>query len=249
MGLTSVLEQLGLEEKEASVYLALLELGETTATKLSEKTVLDRTLMYQLTTKLVEKGLVSYIIKNNVRYFTAADPDTLLAQLHEKEEQLKSVMPELKARQQLVVPDTKVEVYRGREGIITILKMIVRDGKPYDIFGGAQEACSLFELENTIFVKRMEKLRLRGRIIAREEDTFFIGKNEDYRFVPKELLTSTTQMIWGNKTAIFVWSQPYYAIVIDQKEITQSNRAHFEYVWKNAKVPSGKDKKNRQNSI
>ena len=51
--------------------------------------------------------------------------------------------------------------------------------------------------------------------------------------------------IWGNKTAIFVWSKPYYAIMINQKEITQSNRAHFEYVWKSAKLPSEKDRKGR----
>jgi len=43
--LQKVLENLGLEEKEVKVYLALLPEGEATATKLSQYTALDRTLM------------------------------------------------------------------------------------------------------------------------------------------------------------------------------------------------------------
>lgn len=240
-----VLKNLGIEEKEAKVYLALLSLGEATATKLAEKTNLDRTLMYQLTNKLIERGLVSYIIKNNVRYFSAADPETLLKNLQEKEQQLQNILPELKAGQKIVKPETKVEIYRGREGINTILKMIIRDEEPYCILGGAQEACSLFELENTIFVKRAEKQNLLGKILARKQDKFFIGKNEEYRFVPEYLISSTTMMLWDNKTAIFVWSEPYYTILIENEEITKSNLATFNYLWSTAKKPTFLDIKKR----
>ena len=43
-----VLKKLGLEDKEVQVYLALVKYGECTATTISEKTHLDRTLMYQI---------------------------------------------------------------------------------------------------------------------------------------------------------------------------------------------------------
>ncbi len=245
MELKIVLENLGLEEKEVKVYLALLGLGEVTATKLAENTFLDRTLMYQLTNKLIGKGLVSYIVKNNVRYFSAADPATLLKNLQEKEQQLQKALPELESLQKLVKPETKVEIYRGREGINTIFKMIIRDKKPYYIIGGAQEACSIFKLENTIFVKHAEKLKLHGNILARKQDKFFIGKNEEYRLIPEQLISSTTMMLWNNKTAIFVWSEPYYCILIENKEITTSNLTTFKYLWENAEKPNKEDIKKR----
>lgn len=245
MEVQQVIESLGLEDKEAKVYLSLLSLGETTATKLAEKTNLDRTLMYQLTNKLIEKGLVSYIVKNNVRYFSAADPETLLKNLQEKEQNLKNILPELKERQKFVKPETKVELYRGREGINTILKMVLRDEKPYYIMGGAQEACSIFELENTVFVKRAEKLKLLGKIFARKGDNFFVGKNEEYRFIPEHLISSTTQMLWGGKTAIFVWSEPYYVILIESEEITKSNLSTFDYLWSIAEKPTKEDIKKK----
>lgn len=245
MELQTVLENIGLGEKEAKVYLALLGMGEITAAKLAEKTGLDRTLMYQITNRLIEEGIVSYIVKNNVRYFSAADPETLLKKLQEKEQQLEQILPELKARQKLFRPETKVELYRGREGINTILKMIIRDRQPYHILGGAHEATIVFELENTIFVKHAEKARLPGKIIARKGDSFFIGKDEEFRYVPEHLISSTSMIMWGTKTAVFVWSEPYYALLIESEEIAKNNLAMFHHMWGIAERPSDADVKKR----
>lgn len=240
-----ILKNFGLEEQESKTYLALLSLREATATKLAERTNIGRVNMYQITNRLIEKGLVSYVVKNNVRYFTAADPEILLKDLEEKQEQLQKILPQLKARQKETKVETKVEVYRGREGINTILKMIIRDGKQYYIMGGAQEACSIFEIENRIFVKRAEKLKINGKILGRKQDEFFIGKNEEYRFIPEHLISSTSMMLWDNKTAIFVWSEPYYCILIENEDIIKSNLATFEYLWSIAEKPSKEDIKKR----
>lgn len=244
--LISTLKNLGLEEQEAKTYLALLSLKEATATKLTERANIGRVNMYQITNRLIEKGLVSYVVKNNVRYFTAADHETLLKDLEEKQEQLEKILPQLKARQKETKVETKVEIYRGREGINTILKMIIRNGKQYYIMGGAQEACSIFEIENKIFVRRAEKLKLQGKILGRKQDEFFIGKNEEYRFIPEHLISSTSMMLWDNKTAIFVWSEPYYSILIENEDITKSNLSAFNYLWKQGEIPSKSDKNQRK---
>lgn len=244
--ITVTLQKLGLEEQEVKTYLALLDLCESTATKLAERTGLGRVHMYQIVNRLIERGLASYIIKNNVKYFSASDPETLLKDLQQKEQDLQKILPELKERQKRLIPETKVEIYRGREGINTILKMILKDQKPYYILGGAQEACSIFKLENTIFVKRAEKVKLPGKILAGKKDEFFVGKNEDYRFISENLISSTTEMMWNTKTAIFVWSEPYYAILIDNEEITKSNVSTFNYLWKNGEIPSKSDKSKRK---
>lgn len=245
MDLQKILQELGLEKKEAKVYLALLGLGEATATTLAEKTALDRTLMYQLTTKLKEKGLVSHIVKNNTRYFLPAEPETLLKDLQEKEKQLKDALPELKAKQNSLKPETKVEVYHGRKGIGTIFKMIIIDKKPYYFIGGASEACTLFELENAQVVKQAEELKIPGKVLARKSDNFFVGKNEEYRLVPEHLISSTTMMLWGNKTAIFVWTEPYHVVLIDNGEVTKGNLSTFNYLWSIGEKPTKIDREKR----
>ncbi|MBU0760404.1 MAG: hypothetical protein KJ600_04230 [Nanoarchaeota archaeon] len=245
MNLQKTLENYGLEEKEAKTYLALLELGETTATALAQKTNLDRTLMYQLTNKLIEKGLTSYIIKNNVRYFTAAPPQTLLKNLQEKQQEIKSALPELKAKQSYIKPESKVEIFKGRQGINTILKMIINDKKSYNYLGGAEESCTIFAIENENIVRQAEKLKIKGKLLARKQDKFWIAKNEDYRFVPENVITTTSMAIWGNKTAIFVWAEPHHAILIDNKEITQGNLSTFNYLWQLGEKPTKADRKKR----
>ncbi len=240
-----ILVKLGLEEQEAKTYLALLDLGEATATKVAERTGIGRVHVYQIINRLIKRGLSSYIIKNNVKYFSAADPETLLKELQEKEQELQKILPELKARHKALKPETKVEIYRGKKGINTIMKMIIKNGKPYYILGGAKEACSIFELENMIFVKEAERLKLPGKILARKKDKFFIGKNEEYRFIPEHLISTTTMMIWDDKTAILIWSEPYYAILIENKEVTKGNLATFNYLWSIAEKPTQADIKKR----
>ena len=182
------LKKLGLEDKEAKVYITLLKYRECTATTISEKTHLDRTLMYQITNKLIDKGLASFVIKNNVKYFIAANPKKLLEDLKDKEKNLTDVMPQLLAMTKFDEKETKVEVYRGKEGLRTILKDILRTGKDYIAFGEEGKMQEIVPTELTIFLKRIEQLGIKERILVREDlkNISFKSKNSTFRFVPKD---------------------------------------------------------------
>lgn len=90
------LKEIGMSEKEAKVYIILLKMGSSTASKISKKSNLNRVTTYSLLESLKNKGFVSYSIKSGVKYFESADPKTLLSSLKEKKENLKSVLPKLK---------------------------------------------------------------------------------------------------------------------------------------------------------
>lgn len=244
-GVKQTLIKFGLEEQEVKTYLALLDLNEATATKLAERTGIGRVNMYQIVNRLIDKGLVSYVIKNNVKYFSAADPETLLKDLQEKEHELKKILPELKKRQQLKISETKVEIYRGKEGIKTILKMILRDKKDYFMLGGAEECNKEFEPIMRIFIKHGEKAKIKGKFLERKEAKFFIGKHEEYKYIPKELISSTTLTIWDNKIATFVWTRPFYVILIENEQVAKTSLATFNYLWKTAETPTKKDRRKR----
>ena len=93
----SKLQQTGLAEKEAKTYLALLELEDARVSDISEKTKINRSLCYSILHGLAEKGIVSYILKNNVRFYRAAEPAKLQSILDEKKRILISLLPELQA--------------------------------------------------------------------------------------------------------------------------------------------------------
>ena len=237
------LKSLGLEEQQIKVYLALLDYGEASATQLSERTGLGRVHMYQITEKLIHKGFISLILKEGVKYFLAADPTTFLKDLEQKKEDFKEILPELKERQKKKESfETRVEVLRGKEGINTVLKMILAEGKDYVMLGGGEQCCGdEFALMMSIFVKRGEKDKLKGRLLEREKTEFFVGKHEEFKYIFKEMISSTTMAIWGDKVATFVWTKPYYVIVVENEEVAKSNLTTFDYLWKSAKKPSLKD--------
>ena len=81
----SILEELGLTEKEAKLYLALLELGQATSSDLIKKLDYYSKTVYELLEKLMKKGLVSYVIKSNIKYFGAVNPEKFLDILKEEE--------------------------------------------------------------------------------------------------------------------------------------------------------------------
>ena len=73
-----ILKEYGLSDNEIKVYLASLSLGTSKVNEISKKADLLRTTTYEVLKTLVEKGLVSYVIKSGVRYFEAAYPNKLI---------------------------------------------------------------------------------------------------------------------------------------------------------------------------
>ena len=218
------------------VYLALLSSGEATATTISEKSNLDRTLIYQLANKLIERGLVSYIIKNNVKYFSAANPQKLIQDLKEKEKELQKAMPELINLTKIKEEETKVEIYRGKDGIRTILKDIIRTKKDYIAFGEEGRFQKVLPIDIHKFLRELERNNVHERVLVREDlrDIALKSKTSMFKYLPRDYLSPVTTLVYGNKVANFIWTPPYYVILTRNKEVADSFRTHFEILWKTA---------------
>src|SRR3989344_8689759 len=114
------LRELGLTEGEIKVYLALTELGESTSGPIVDKAGVSISKVYTILERLVKRGLVSHIVKNNTKYFSAANPDRLLYYLRQKEDllkqqekSLKETVDELMKKQGIALTSEIVQVYEG----------------------------------------------------------------------------------------------------------------------------------------
>jgi sugar-specific transcriptional regulator TrmB len=235
-----VLEGIGLGQKEAKVYIALLARSSSTASQIAEATGIDRTVTYAVLARLIERGITSYVIRNNVKYFKAASPEQLLHDLKEREKRLQEIMPKLLALSAKEKEDTVVEIFKGKEGIITVLKTILRDKGNYIFIGGAQELCRIIPVFMRQFLRECHATGIRGTLICEQgfgdNPDDMIGKNETYRLASKNLI-STSIKVWKNKTAFFIFTEPCHAIMIQSKEVADRHRLFFTYLWKQAKEP------------
>lgn len=238
-----ILEELGLSEAEAKVYLTLLETGSTLAGPIIKKTGLHRGTTYQILQRLKEKGLVSSVIKGKKQYFQAVDPDRLMDVLKEREEKLQEILPDLKAKLEASKEKQEVTVYYGVKGIRSVMdKMLeeIRNGEYYD-FGVSGLFRDVMKHYWDLWQKKKRKYKIKSYVIFNEE---LKKKNpkllKDYygqaRFHPKEFSSITDTMIYKDTIILFIWTaKPPIAVLIKNKENAQSYKNQFKLMWKYAK--------------
>jgi sugar-specific transcriptional regulator TrmB len=235
---TEILRELGLSDKEISIYLALLRFGTVTATKIAQETSIDRTTSYRFLSSLINKGLVSYVIKNNVKYFTAANPAKFVQDLKNKLEQVNDILPDLDALANLPKEDTKVELYKGKEGLKTVMKDILRERKPYTFIGEVEKFFTELPIYTQQWLKQVERLNIKGKLICNNMAKFQVAKTESYRLISNNYISRISTWTYANKSALFIWSIPFFAVVIENKDVTQSNVNFFNFLWNLAASPS-----------
>jgi len=239
------LKKFGLSEKEGNVYLSCLELGETTATDVSIKSNLPRTLVYDILERLINLGLVSYNIQANKKHFIAAEPKELLRILKEKEESIKEILPNLEELQKLKgVKRPKVEIYEGKEGMKTVMNDIIKQNvKEFLAYGSSRSSFEIIP----VFMEHWHKDRIKRRIVmkilynntksAREK----VKKKPEslkytkYKFMPIELESPTATLIYDNKVVLQSWTKEPFAVMIENEEMANNQIRYFDELWKIAK--------------
>ncbi len=228
---TAVFEKLGLEKAEAQAYLALLKCGLSSATAISRETKIERTRVYRIIEKLIDKGLASFIVENKVRKFRAIEPERLLLELKEKERELKSYLPELKELGRMKRREPKIEIYRGENGVRSLSRSLLSFRKNYDVIAGkgVPGMQEFFEL----FMEALEEAGIHERVLAMEGMDIAKSKNTEVRYLPKNHEYESTIGVCGSKVGIILWSKPFLAIAIEDQSLGKTFRSYFELLWNN----------------
>jgi len=232
-----ILIKVGLSMNEAKIYTQLLKLEQAKASSIAKKISISRPHIYDSINKLIEKGLVSYVIKNSKRYFKAANPKELINYLEDekdkidrKKKEVNNLLPNLLKLQKEKKATTSVEVYEGKEGLKTVLMDMVNYGKDFVAFGATGNFPKVFPIFSKIFVKRREQKKIKGKIVVVKGEKPIETKLNSYRWIPKEYGLPSSTIIYGNKTAILIWTG--IGIIIKSKEVADSYRSYFELLWK-----------------
>ena len=233
---TEVLRGVGFEEKEAKMYLALLRLGNSQASKIGEELGYDRTTTYYALLRMVEKGYVTYLIKNDVKYFQPVNPDKILLKVEENQKAFSEILPNLKQIADLGESDFSVEIYKGKEGLNTLYRDIIELGGELLSFGVDEKTFIDFDLLHfKRYVKEVDKGRLKERILTHSEAKEFGSKKSQYRFLPKEYFSPTPVAVYGKKVAIVIWEPTLHIVLIESESLAKSFTKHFEFLWEIAK--------------
>ncbi len=119
------LENIGLSQKEASVYMALLEVESSSVMDLAKKTDIKRTSVYPILESLEKKGLVSEVEVGKKNEYRAEAPERLetyieneKVRLNEQSKLLSEIIPRLKSVSRDLGERPIIKYYEGRQGIL-----------------------------------------------------------------------------------------------------------------------------------
>jgi len=244
-----ILEQLGLSKNEIKVYFALLELDQASATPIVKKADIPNSKVYPILEKLIKKGLASYVIKNNVKYFQASDPKNLVDLLNEKEKQIalqkkkiQELVSKIEKKRKLAKEKQEATIYEGLEGVkaaFNNMLSMLKAGEEYRVFTlgeelGRKDLIRFLQKHHQRRIQRKIKIRLIGN-----KDIKTLVKRY-YKKIPLNIRYTNYKLptgvfIFKNNVMTVIWGDIPTAFIIYSKKNYEYYKTFFEEMWKTAK--------------
>lgn len=244
------LQHFGLHLKEASVYIALLELGEPAAvTTIAKRAKINRTTTYDILTALRKKNLAVYYTHKTIQYYSAEKPEKLITYLKgqarlflERAEEAESLLPELHSIYNAIPGKPRVQFFEGIEGVLHAYEDTLTASE--EIRAYASDQSNQEAVPNYFpkyYQRRTEKkIHIRGIFPDTPQNRERHKKDKEERrksyLVPKRLLDFTPEInFYDNKIMIADWKEKL-GIIIESKEITNVFKQSFDLAWEAAKT-------------
>jgi sugar-specific transcriptional regulator TrmB len=228
-----VLEAIGFDEKEITIYLALLKVGQASVNELLQQTQIERRTIYDVLERLVQKGRASFYEENKRRVFMPTKPEVLLLDLEQKKESFKQIIPKL-TQLEMQPKEVKVELLKGTQGLQTIFHEVIQKKCNHIAFGNISPL--IYEKRYARIVKTFlqanEEQGLQEKIIFTKGDPINKIKKGQYRAVEKALVFPTPTLIYGNVVTQYIYTEPLTIIKITSDEVARTHKKYFEHFWK-----------------
>ena len=245
---TKALEKIGLTNGEIKVYLALLKLKEGTITPLVRESKVSKSKVYDILNKLIDKGLIGYLIKEKKKFFVASDPIKLIDYLEKKENEfhkekleIEEILPELRKKQSEIMNERKAIIYEGMIGYETIREELLTElqkGEELLVIGAPALANIKYDERLLQFHIKRERKGIGMRIIYNLNAKKFAKKRKKLklthvRFMPNNMITPSWIEIFKDSILIGVISEDHLICFwIKERKIRDSFMNYFNLLWK-----------------
>ncbi len=240
-----------LKPLEESVYRVLLVNSVLSATELAQKAGVSRTSVYDILTRLIEKGLVIEIREMDKKLFAIQPLEKIELLLKEKEEALKmaqNIVAELKdKRVKDVTEQPRLLVFRGKKALQEMMKDIFL--YPEEIIYSYSPPQKIFQTLGAKFMNDFHKKRIlnnmRIKVIWPQAEIDILKK---YPFLipginkkreARSLVTSSAfplgYMIYGNNVSFISSKEETFGFIVRSRELAETMKGQFDVLWEISK--------------
>lgn len=242
--LLNELLQYWFSEKEAKVYLIILELGNCIASTVSKKTDINRATAYTILNSLKSRGYINETTKNEIKYYSAKSPDVILKELEIKTEKFKNIVPELLNLTWKYNNKLKVEYFEWLQWTKNALKQILEEwykmSEPYLTFAWINKNINK-QFEKYLkeeFTPERRKCSIKTKAITsdKERNKYWNYSTDTHEsiYIEEDFFDIWSEIIlyWENKIAILMYSDENLGVVIvENKAVFDTIKSIFNLVW------------------
>jgi HTH-type transcriptional regulator, sugar sensing transcriptional regulator len=240
--LINLLKKTGFSEKEARIYLAVLELGKGDVTEIAKKAELKRSIAYVIIDELIEKGYASKLPNRKINTYQAIDPGVILNSIKTTTKHFSEMLPYLRSLNAKEGRLPKIHFIDNKEGIFKVYEDMNAHQDQFFISSYSHiEKYFPGEIKKWVDNYRKGRYTFKGRhLIANDpEDLALISEftsiGQQVRILPGLKKSQMDFSVYGNKLAITAFEESPYIVVIESKGIVDSLMPILEVAWKSGK--------------
>ena len=247
LALKKSLLNMGFSDKEAGVYLALLELGNGTVSQIARRAGINRTSGYHILDGLIAKGLATQSGKEPKHEYLPESPDkiTKVIQKNLQKNQVylnvaKEAIPELQSLYK-VGARPKIQFYEGKEGLAQVYENTLTSKETIRAYANIDDMHKALPDYFPEYYKRRAEKGIKIRAIfpktplAVERTKNNEAEARDSALVPADKYYFSPEInIYDDKVMIASWREKL-GIIIESAEIADAMKKIFELSWQEAK--------------
>ena len=233
------LTDVGLNKKEASVYLAALECGTAPVAKISATAEFNRITTYTILEKLLSRGLASLSVRDGVKHFTAVSPEVLSDSVKQRAKVLEKSVPQLMALAGENESRPVVQMFEGLTGVKRAYRETLKtEGEILNCANskGVRDHWADYDIEyvaerarRKIFLRGLAPDDGSGQSVHLEDKKF----HREIRLLPQENFWVENEInIFDDKLLICSFEPKVFAILIQSQAVADTQRQIFEMLWR-----------------
>ena len=236
-----------MSEKEAKVYVALLESGPAPCQQVAIKAGVNRVTTYVILENFVKKGLIIASTKKKKTIYHIESTQLLMDnlvlqkdQLEQKIKKAKEIIPEISLLENLTSDKAQFRLFEGKEGIKMIQKDLIKSGvKDYLTMYNINLVLQDFPSHPNDHRKKLRDRKIKGKSIVVYDPQLPIphlpSTGMERRYLPNYKFPFFDEVtIYKNKVVMVSRTDKIVAVMIENKSIVDGFKILFELAWKGA---------------
>ena len=238
----NTLEQIGLDRKQARIYLACLELGEASIKDIAKKSGIKRTTIYDFIDEMVNEGYIKTTSRGVKIKYVAVKPEELRILIKKKEALLAQILPDLKSLSNVGRRRPKMIFYEGAEGLRATYEDTLKYGDKMMYGWASEDILGVLGIDWAMdYIERRVKTGMATQVIMPHTKTMESFYNLDKQHLRESKMVDKQKYpmkieinIYGSRVAIMS-ARDKIGLIIESEPIASTMKTIFKLCWDNLK--------------